>query len=371
MKPAITPAEPLLPAGRTHVIWRERRLCYFGGCDYFRLTSHPRILRAVREGLRKYGLSVSASRMTTGNHPLYQQLEQSLARFFRVETATLAPNGWTPNAMVAEALAGQFSHALIDARAHHSLSHAARLLDCPVVKFEHRDVASLERVMRRLVDIKPLVMTDGMFSHDGSVAPLDEYLAVLPRGGRLLVDDAHGAGTLGWNGRGTPELLGLSRTRVIQTITLSKAFGVFGGAVLGPHELRGAIIQRSAVFTGSTPLPLPLAYAAMASLKILREDKSLRQRLGRNLTFLRDKLRAAGMPVANTPGPIVSLVPQNRRQAVQLARNLIATDIHPPLINYPGGPEGGYFRFVISSQHTFAQLDRLATVLIHARATFK
>jgi 8-amino-7-oxononanoate synthase len=363
MNPAITLPPALQSAGRTYVLQRGRKLCYFGGCDYFRMSSHPQVLQALRDGLQDFGLNVSASRMTTGNHPVYERLERSLAAFFGSPTATLAPNGWTPNAMVAQALAGQFSHVMMDERAHASLVDAAGLLDCPVLKFRHRDVADLARIIRRLGSVKPLLMTDGMFSHDGSVAPLREYLAVLPRGGTLLVDDAHGAGVLGPTGRGTPEHAGVPKSRIIQTITLSKAFGVFGGAVLGPRKLRTDIITRSGIFTGSTPLPLPLACAALKSITILRSDHRMRDRLRRNVAHLRGKLRAGGIPVPEQPGPIIALAPRNQREAGRLGRLLRAAGIHPPFIKYPGGPENGYFRFAISSEHTIAQLSLLASVV--------
>jgi 8-amino-7-oxononanoate synthase len=369
MKPVTILPPALQSAGRTHVLQRGRKLCYFGGCDYFRLASHPKVLQALRDGLRDFGLNVSASRMTTGNHPLYERLEKSLAAFFGSRSATLAPNGWTPNAMVAQALAGLFSHVLMDERAHASLVDAARLLDCPVLKFRHREAADLARIIRRLGAIKPLLMTDGMFSRDGSVAPLREYLSVLPRGGMLLVDDAHGAGVLGATGRGTPDHAGVSVSRIIQTITLSKAFGVFGGAVIGPRKLRTDIIARSGIFTGSTPLPLPLACAALKSLEILRANPRMRTRLNRNVEYLRQKLHEEGMPVPKLPGPIISLVPRNRRDAGQLARRLLAAGIHPPFIRYPGGPENGYFRFAISSEHTLAQLNLLAKVVTANKST--
>ena len=366
MKPATILPHALQSAGRTHVFQRGRRLCYFGGCDYFRLASHPKVPQALRDGLRDFGLNVSASRMTTGNHPVYERLEEKLAAFFGSQSATLAPNGWTPNAMVAQALAGRFSHVLMDERAHASLVDAARLLDCPVLKFRHRDAADLARIVRRLGAIKPLLMTDGMFSHDGSVAPLREYLAVLPRGGMLLVDDAHGAGVLGATGRGTPQHAGAPMSRIIQTITLSKAFGVFGGAVIGPRKLRMDIIARSGIFTGSTPLPLPLACAALKSLEILGANPQMRERLNRNVKYLHQELRKAEIAVPELPGPIISLVPCNRRDADRLARQLLAAEIHPPFIRYPGGPENGYFRFAISSVHASAQLNLLASVLVAA-----
>jgi 8-amino-7-oxononanoate synthase len=352
---------------RTYVLHRGSTLSYFGGCDYFRLSSHPQVLKALTAGLKQLGLSVSSSRLTTGNHPVYEQLEKSLARFFGAESATLASNGYAPNLMAAQALVGRFSHALIDERAHGSLADAAQLLDCPVLKFKHRDAGDLARLVHRLGTIRPIVLTDGMFAHNGGVAPLKKYRAVLPAGATVLVDDAHGAGVLGKNGRGTPEHEGVSSRQIIQTITLSKAFGVYGGAVLGRGELRAQIIKGSRLFIGSTPLPLPLACAAMKSLVVLKGDRRFRVRLFRNVGHVRGKLLAGGFAVEETPGPIISLIPHSVKEANHLKRRLLAGGIHPPFVQYPGGPDGGHFRFVISSEHSRKQLDALANALLSLR----
>ena len=358
---------PLQQVDRTYVRYQGRKLSYFAGCDYFRMASHPQILKAAADGLKRFGLNVSASRLTTGNHQLYEQLERRLASFFGVESATLASNGYAPTLMVAQALAGQYSHALIDERAHGCLADAAQLLDCPVLKFKHRDAADLARIIQRLGNIKPMLLTDGMFSHDGSIAPLKEYLAVLPGNAVILLDDAHGAAVLGKRGRGSPEYSGVSTKRIIQTITLSKGFGVYGGAVLGAREIRSAIIARSRLFVGNTPLPLPLANAAIKSVAILRTDKKLRARLTRNTTLVKNKLSASGFPVVNSPSPIIPFVPQNAKEANQLKRRLLALAIHPPFIKYPGGPESGYFRFAISSEHTDKQLNDLVHALLDSK----
>jgi 7-keto-8-aminopelargonate synthetase-like enzyme len=251
----------------------------------------------------------------------------------------------------------------MDERAHGCLADAAQLLDCPVLKFKHRDAKDLARITSRVGDCKPLLLTDGLFSHDGSIAPLEEYLAILPKHGMVLLDDAHGAGVLGKNGRGCAEYLGASRRRIIQTITLSKAFGVYGGAVLGSRALRSAIIARSRVFSGNTPLPLPLANAAIKSLEILRTDEKLRARLAANVARVKAKLMSAGLDIINSPSPIISITPQSARAADALKRRLLASKIFPSFIKYPGGPPSGFFRFAISSEHSPKQLDALAAAL--------
>src|SRR6266568_3241566 len=141
--------EPLQQVERTYVRLGKRKLSYFGGCDYFRLASHPKVIAALHDGADRYGLNVAASRLTTGNHALYYKLEDELAAFFAVESATLISGGYLANLVAAQALAGNFSHALIDEKAHPSLSDAVRFLDCPILRFRHREPEDLVRAVNR------------------------------------------------------------------------------------------------------------------------------------------------------------------------------------------------------------------------------
>jgi len=357
-------AAPLQQVNRTYVRHRGRTFSYFSGCDYFRLASHPGIHAAVCHGLRRFGLNVAASRLTTGNHVLYRALERKLTRFFGAEGALLTSGGYVTNLVLAQSLAGQFSHALVDERAHLALQDAVQFLDCPVLKFRHCDVEDFSRTLQRCGrGARPIVLTDGMFSHTGAVAPLKAYLKLLPRDGLLVVDDAHGGGTVGKTGKGAVEIAGVSRARVVQNITLSKAFGVYGGAVLCSRALREKLVDRSRVFAGSTPLSLPLAAGALRAIEILQTDKNLRRRLVDNTNYVKRALRKAGFALPDAPGPIIPLIPRGPQEAASLKRKLLAAGIYPSLTKYPGGPPSGYFRFVISSEHTRAQLNGLIEVL--------
>lgn len=354
----------LQQVGRTYVNFRGRKLSYFSGCDYFRLSSHPHIVAAIGGGLRRFGLNVAASRRTTGNHAVYLELERELCRFFGAEAAVVVSTGYLTNLVVAQALAGNFSHALVDERSHVSPQEGAHGFNCPVLRFKHRDAADLARALKRCgPGARPVVLTDGMFSGDGSVAPLRAYLEVLPRDGLLVVDDAHGAGTIGARGGGAVEIERVDRRRLVQCVTLSKAFGCFGGAVLGPRKLREQILQRSNLFIGSTPLPLPLAWAATVALRVVKNDPSLRQRLERNAGFVKHELRVAGLNLPSNPGPCVPFPLRTAGDNARLRRALLAAGIFPSFIEYPGGPAGGYFRFVISSEHSPVQLERLVKTL--------
>jgi 7-keto-8-aminopelargonate synthetase-like enzyme len=186
---------------------------------------------------------------------------------------------------------------------------------------------------------------------------------MLPAGGRILLDDAHSAGVLGAAGRGTPEYAGVPRRRIIQTVTLSKAFGVYGGAILCERSLRRRIIAGSSIFAGSTPLPLPLANAALTAIGVLRRDPGLRCRLYHNVNYVKSALRTRGFATPETPAPIVALIPRDAAETEALRRRLLSHWVFPSFIRYPGGPESGYFRFVISSEHSKKQLDALLASL--------
>jgi 7-keto-8-aminopelargonate synthetase-like enzyme len=356
-------AEPLQQVRRTYIRQRGKIFSYFGGCDYFRLASHPKILKAVSAGMKRYGLNVAASRITTGNHELYVRLEKELARFFGAKSALLTNSGYVTNLMVAQALAGQFSHALIDERAHVALQDAVEALTCPVLRFKHQDVTDFAATLKRCgAQTRPIVLTDGLYAHNGSIAPLAAYLKVLPRDGLIVVDDAHGAGTVGPHGRGSVELEGGDRDRIVQNITLSKSFGVYGGAILGSEALRKKL-TKTHLFLGSTPLPLPLAYAARESVRLLKKEKNFRAKLMTNASSIKSALQKAGFALGQFPGPIVPIHLNSAAANQKLRAALLKAKILPPFLTYPGSPAGGYFRFVISSEHTPRQLNDLARVI--------
>ena len=348
----------------SRVRWRGRVLLYFAGCDYFRMSRHPAVVRAVSQGLERLGLNVAASRMTTGNHDVYEELETRLAEFFSAPDALVVPTGYLTSTLVAQAMAGDFARVLLDERSHPALLDAAMHFGCPIEAFGHRNPEALRGKVRQEGSRGRLVvLTDGMFSLDGSVAPLRDYLACLPRTAMLLVDDAHGAGVLGRSGGGSPDHEGVRRDRrVVQSVTFSKAFGVYGGAVIGTRELRNRILRRSRAFLGSTPLPLPLAYAALQSVRRMARGSGMRLRLRRNADHVKRSLRRAGFDIPELPGPIVAVPPQTTTETRKLRRCLLEAGIYPPFLRYAGAAEG-LFRFVISSEHTRAQLDQLIAAL--------
>jgi len=362
--PEIAPGPPLQQIDRTSVLYEGRKLAYFGGCDYFRLSSHPRVQQACVEGLHRYGLNVAASRLTTGNHRSYQELERRIAEFFEVESATLVSTGYVANSVAAQALASRFSHAFLDHDSHASLADAAVLLKAKVVRFERANAADLRRRLRAARNCRrAVVLSEGLFGHNGNVAPLRDYLAVLPQSAMLFVDDAHGAGVLGETGKGTVEELKLPVERTVRAVTLSKAFGVYGGAVLGGRQLQKRIYASSSIFAGNTPLPLPLAAAALSSVDLLQRDVSMRKRLRENISRVKDALQVTGLLMGHPSAPILSIVPSGAKEVKKLRGELLKRGVYPSFIHYPGGPREGYFRFAISSEHNAGQLDALIDAL--------
>jgi 8-amino-7-oxononanoate synthase len=358
-------SEPLQQVERVFVRWRGRQLIYFGGCDYLRLSSHPAMIRALASAAKQYGLSVAASRRTTGNHVLYEQLEEAARKFFGAESAVLVSNGYLTNLAVAQGLRGTIDHVLIDERAHFSLQDAAAILGCPRTKFAHCDANDLCNKARKYSARKKIaVLTDGMFANDGSIVHLELYRDALGPNASIWVDDAHAAGILGERGAGSVEFARINRRNVIQTITFSKAFGAYGGAILCDEKRAQRIVTQSSVLTGNTPLPLPLAAAALTALEICWKKPLRREKLWRNVaTFWKELGR-----VPKEFSPIISVAVRN---PAVLKRRLLQAGIYPPFIEYGGGPVSQFFRFAISSEHTAEQIKGLARTLAASRKNAK
>ena len=324
----------------------------FSGCDYLRLSWHPSVRQAAKDAIDEWGLDTAASRITTGDLALYRELEKSLARFFRAEAAVLTPSGYMAPIVAAQAMAGRFTHALLDDGSHGCLHDAAGMLGCPVVPFRHDDAEALAAAAHVCgTGAKLLVLAHGLSPLDGSVRPLDRYLAAVPSDAWMLVDDAHGAGVLGPKGRGVVGSLGLDQSRVVLTMTLSKAFGCHGGAVLGPRWLRASAFATSRAFGGGTPLPPPMAAAAMESVRIMQDSVPARARLAANAARAREVLAGPDADPFLRPGPMFCVAPATPEGLARLRRGLLDAGIFPPLIRYRNGPAGRFFRFEIGRAH--------------------
>jgi 7-keto-8-aminopelargonate synthetase-like enzyme len=360
---------------RTKVVHEGRTYVFFGGNDYHRLSNHPAVIEAFCAAARREGLNSAGSRTTTGNHPLYEELERALAAFFEAPEAVVFSSGYLGNLVLLQAMGGDFQRYFMDARAHSSITDAAAILDRDRVhRFRHLDPDDLANVLRAHLrpDERPLVLTDGVFPSTGIMAPLAAYRRVVePWGGAILVDDAHGVAVVGPTGKGCVEEQGLPAEGVFVTGTLSKGFGAFGGFIVCGRELAETIRARSLAFIGSTGMSLPLAAACLKSIEILRSTPSMIASQRACVARVREALRVLGFAMPASPAPIVSVTFGDEARNGALREALLAAGIYPPFINYPGCPPGGHFRFTISSAHADEDVDRLLAVLTAAarRAT--
>lgn len=360
------PSVPALePVERNFVRLGRRKLVNFGGCDYFRLAWEPEVREAVASTARDRGHNFAASRRTTGNHPLYLELEAALAKFAGMEAAILASSGYLAPLVAVQGLAVRHTHVLVDARAHGSLQDAAVNSRLPLTIFEHGDAVVLKSILRKLGRrARALVLCDGLSAPLGTLFSIREYLAAMPASATLVVDDAHGFFLLGKRGRGTLEHLGVTDDRVVLTTTLSKALGAFGGVVLGSRQLRDQILTDSRAFAGSSPVSPALAAGALSALELLRRRGSrLRRQLQTNVDVFRWPQNLTGVPVHDHVGPMFSHVASHAAAERKLSQRLLAAGIYPTLIGYGGGPASKFFRFAVSSDHTPEQLESLRCVL--------
>lgn len=343
-----------------------RELVAFGGCNYLGLAHHPEVLRAMSEALARCGVSTTASRETTGNTTVHDQLEVELAKFCGQEASILLAEGYSANIAVAQALTRSHGVALIDARAHRSLYSAAAAAGMQVFEYEHRRPESAAWLIGQYADAGVAVFTDGVFAADGAKAPIAALLRVLPRHrATLVVDDCHGLCVLGAQGSGSIELAGIDDPRVVMTTTLAKGLGCYGGAVIGRRALVDTVRDHADVYRRATPVPTPIAMACRSALATIGREPTLLRDLRRNARHLASGLASLGLIPADAGEPDEALVPiftfvlPGSARMQQVHEAILADGMYAPFIEYPGGPTPRFFRITVCSRHTPDQIERL------------
>jgi 8-amino-7-oxononanoate synthase len=338
-----------------------RRLISFSCNDYLGLSSHPALAEAAHKAIAAYGVGAGASRLVTGNHPLYEELEARLARLKGAASACVFGSGYLANTGIVPALVGGGDLVLIDELAHACLYAGARLSGAAVVPFPHNDVARLRGLLagRRAGHARTMILTDGVFSMDGDLAPLVElgHLAT-DYDAWLMTDDAHGIGVVG-NGRGST-FAGESPANVpLQMGTLSKAIGCYGGYLCASAPVIDLMKSRARTFVYSTGLPPPVVAAAIAALDLIEGDPAW-------ATLPLRKARAftarAGLPDAASPiVPVVIGAPEDALAAARSleAEGFLAVAIRPPTV--PAGT--ARLRFAFTALHDDADVTRLADLV--------
>jgi len=339
-----------------------RRYLYFAGTGYFGLHGHPAVVRAGIRAFRKYGTHSATSRAGFGSNPALLEVEDRLREFFREEDAAYFGSGYLGSLVLAQALADRYDVVLVDELAHFCIRDAASSPGKPVFRFHHRDPEDLAKKLRRQLNAgqKPFLLTDGVFPVFGRIAPVPEYAKVMEEyGGLIGLDDAHGVGVLGANGRGTLEHFGLKAPGLHFVGTLSKAFGGHGGFAVGKSGFIRRIRTGVGAYIGSTPTPTPIAAAAAKGIEILLRHPGMRDRLRRNTANLKKGLRGLGIAADETPVPIVAWSMRSEKEMRGIQKDLMRRGIALAYLKYVGAPAAGVLRLTVFSTHTTAQIRRL------------
>ena len=339
----------------------------FASSDYLGLATDDRVERAAAAAARRFGLSNAGSRLVCGNSPFHDELEARLASLTNYPAALLFPSGYQANVGVVAALLGPRDFLAVDEFAHASVHDAARLSGARVARFEHDDPDDLARALERLVNDRSagLVAIDGLYSVDGSQAPLAEMQRAARRfGTRILVDDAHGVLACGETGAGTREALGLHERADLLVGSLSKAFGASGGFVCGPADVIAFLRHRarSQIFSAATPVPSTAA--ALAALEIAVAEDWRRSALARNAARMRARLAAHGILESPRGTHIVAVIVGSHERAFAAWRALLQAGIFVSVLIPPAVPPlGACIRLCVSALHTDEDIDRTADAI--------
>jgi 8-amino-7-oxononanoate synthase len=359
----------LVDTTRLDGIWalrNGRRLLSFSCNDYLNLSQHPSIKSQAIAALERYGVGSGASRLVTGNHPLFAALEARLARFKQAEAACVFGSGYLANIGIIPALVGPRDLLLVDELSHACLWAGARLARASVIAYRHCDLAHVEMLLdqHRQSHGRALIATDGVFSMDGNLAPVGALAALAHRfDAWLMTDDAHGIGVVG-NGRGStfaaaPGADGRGREVPLQMGTLSKALGAYGGYLCASATVIALIQNRARSFVYETGLPPAMVAAALAALELIERDPAYAA-----LPLAKAKLftRRAGLPEAASP--IVPLIVGDAETALAASRLLEAEGFLVIAIRPPTVPPGtARLRFAFTAQHQDEEIERLAGIV--------
>ena len=348
-----------------------RALVSFCSNDYLGLANHPQVLTACRAGLDRYGLGSGASHLVTGHSEAHHALEEELADFLGRERALLFSTGYMANVGVINALVQEGDLVLQDALNHASLLDGGWLSRAPSRRYAHRDARSLQFMLEASSASQHLIVTDGVFSMDGDLAPLTDLIPLARRHRAwLMVDDAHGIGCLGEHGRGIIEAFGVSGRLATQEEvpiligTLGKAFGTSGAFVAGEAALIQYLVQCARPYVYSTALPAAIAHATRTSLRLVQEEPWRRQRLQALVARFRQRALALGLTLTDSATPVQAVILGDVARAMRASQILREEGLQVSAIRPPTVPVGtARLRITFCATHTDAHLERLLRAL--------
>ncbi len=331
--------------------------------NYLGLANHPRLKAAAKKAIDEFGVGPAAVRTIAGNTVLHNALEEKLSHFKGVEATIAYQSGLNSNLATIPALVGKEDLIFSDELNHASIIDGCRLSGAPIVRYEHCAPKSLEEKMREHISAEPkrrtLVITDGVFSMDGDIAPLPEIVDLAERfSAMVMVDDAHGEGVLGRSGRGAVDHFQLHRRVDVEIGTLSKAFGVVGGFVAGKKIVIDHLRQKGRPFLFSSALTPADTAACSEAVDILESSDELVQKLWSNTRYFKSRITAAGFDIGASQTPITPIMLGDAKVAQQFSRRLFDEDVFAMAIGYPTVPMGkARIRVMISATHSPEDLD--------------
>jgi 8-amino-7-oxononanoate synthase len=343
-----------------------RRVLSFCSNDYLGLASDPRLVAALKDGADRFGVGSGAAHLVSGHGRAHHELEEALADFTGRPRALLFSTGYMANLGILQALLGRHDQVFEDRYNHASLLDAAKLSGAKLHRYGHADASSLAGKLATANKGERLVATDGVFSMDGDTAPLPELARLCQQHDAwLLVDDAHGIGVLGREGRGSLDAAGLGLGDVpILMGTLGKALGTTGAFVAGSEDLIETLIQQARTYVYTTATPPALAWATLESLRIVRKEEWRREKLRALVARFRTGATEFGLALMDSQTPIQPLLVGDATTVVRLSEQLLARGILVTAIRPPTVPAGtARLRITFSALHEEAQVDRLLAAL--------
>ena len=346
-----------------------RWLINFSGNDYLGLSQHFAVVDALQASAARDGVGSGASHLVCGHHANHEALERELADWLGAPRALLFGSGFLANLAVMQSLLTEDDVCVQDRLNHASLIDAARLAGCKLRRYPHADPEGALRQLRTVPEGVAMLATDGVFSMDGDVAPLRELsLVARVQQALMYVDDAHGVGVVGPDGRGCAAEAGLDASGLLQLATLGKALGGYGAVVLGSEEMIGHLAETARPYIFTTAIPPAQAASTLAAVKLARRDHWRREKLQTLIAQFRQTALFRDLPLLPSNTPIQPLMCGDDKRATALATALEAQGLWVPAIRPPTVPEGrARLRITLSALHTQAEVDALVDALSWAR----
>ncbi|MGX4765978.1 glycine C-acetyltransferase [Bacillus mojavensis] len=339
----------------------HKKVIQLSSNNYLGFTSHPRLIKAAQEAAQQFGAGTGSVRTIAGTFTMHQELEKKLAAFKKTEAALVFQSGFTTNQGVLSSILSKDDIVISDELNHASIIDGIRLTKADKKVYQHVDMSDLEKVLRKSMNYRMrLIVTDGVFSMDGNIAPLPDIVELAEKyDAFVMVDDAHASGVLGESGRGTVNHFGLDGRVHIQVGTLSKAIGVLGGYVAGSKVLIDYLRHKGRPFLFSTSHPPAVTAACMEAIDVLLEEPEHMERLWENTHYFKSRLIQMGFTLTQSQTPILPILIGNEGVAKQFSDQLLSQGVFAQSIVFPTVAKGkARIRTIMTAEHTKEELDQ-------------